>query len=58
MYEVSYPFYKYDKICDDVKSDSNIQPPPIASFQRHEVYEYQPIENQLIIDPKGVNTNA
>lgn len=33
-------------------------PPPIASFQRHEVYEYQPIENQLIIDPKGVNTNA
>jgi hypothetical protein len=58
MYEVSYPFYKYDKICDDVKRDSNIQLPPIASFQRIEAYEYQPIKNQLIIDPKGVNTNA
>lgn len=59
MYEVNYPFYKYDKICDDVKNDLNIQPPPIASFQRIEVCEeYQPIENQLIINPKGVNTNA
>lgn len=59
MYEVSYPFYKYDKICDDVKRDSDIQLPPIASFQRIEAaYEYQPVKNQLIIDPKGVNTNA
>lgn len=59
MYEVNYPFYKYDKICDGVKNNSNIQLPPFASFQRCEVYEeYQPIKNQLIIDPKGVNTNA
>jgi hypothetical protein len=58
MYEVNYPFYKYDKICNNVKRDSNIQLPPIASFQRIEAYEYQPIKNQLIIDPKGVNTNA